>query len=71
MIPTPGVLLASEQPKAGVDRSCPFVTTGLWGVGVLTASPSATHPADTVPSGFPSLFAASPRGKFHFLFFFF
>lgn len=37
--PTPGVLLASEQPEAGVDRSCPFVRTGLWGGGGLPPPP--------------------------------
>lgn len=51
-----GISLASEEPEAGVDRSCPFVTICLWSDGVL---PRPTKHAQCLLVS-PSLYSPLP-----------
>lgn len=57
-----GVSLASEEPKAGVDRSCPFVTLCLWSDGVL---PHPTKHAQCLLVS-PSLYLPLPSPSVNF-----
>lgn len=39
-----GISLASEEPEAGVGRSCPLVPMCLWSDGVLPAHQACSMP---------------------------
>lgn len=57
-----GISLASEEPEAGVDRSCPLVTLCLWSDGV---SPCPTKHAQCLLVS-PSLYLPLPPPSVNF-----
>lgn len=57
-----GISPASEEPAAGVDRSCPFVTLHLWSDGVL---PRPTQHAQCLLVS-PSLYSPLPPPSVNF-----
>lgn len=57
-----GISLASEEPEAGLGRSCPSVPMCLWSDGVLPAPPSMLN-AFLVS---PSLYSPLPSPSVNF-----